>query len=158
MFTWMQALWFEQTFSKDSTSALVVVSSFDSSLSLSSQVDCVLGLLSWGFPTRKPFELFEYLLSGCLEVGKKDFQLSQWSLGWVDWCTWVGEEAGDCDCIREKQVPVCHLGTYFPSHPWVPILCCSSASTFPSWWAAVPVSKTKNLLKLWSILNRKFTL
>lgn len=36
----------EQSFSKDSTSALVVISRFGSSLGLSSQVGCVLGLLS----------------------------------------------------------------------------------------------------------------
>lgn len=110
----------EQTFSKDSTSAFAVISRFDSPLSLSSSVG-----LYWAFCPEaswqgSPLNCVNTCFLDVWRWGRRRSQLSQWSLDWVYCWARVGEEAGDCNCIREKQIPVCLWGTHFPSHSWYP--------------------------------------
>lgn len=137
----------EQTFSKDSTSALAVISRFPSPLGLSSSVG-----LYWAFCPEaswqgSPLNCVTICFLDVWRWGGRRSQLSQWSLGWVYCWVWVGEEAGDCVCIRRSRCLSVFWGHISLPTP-MPILGCSSSSMFPSSWAVVPASKTKNLLKV----------
>lgn len=132
----------EQTFSKDSTSALEVISRL---LFLSEPGSgCVFGLLSRDLPTRKPFELFEYPLPGCLEMGKGDKHFKPVML-------WVGG-TGRHGVVRKQEIVAAlgrsrclcvFLGHSSLSTPSTHALC-SSSSMVPSSWVVASVCKIKN--------------
>lgn len=142
---WTQALWFCNAFLGDMKHGWADIfqgqhictwSNFPPfvPLSLGAGSGCVFGLLSRGLPTRKPFELFEYPLPGCLEMGKGDKHVKPVML-------WVGG-TGRHGVVRKQEIVAAlgrsrclcvFLGHSSLSTPSTHALC-SSSSMVPSSW------------------------